>query len=129
MHTAHRRPAAAAARPWPGQHLGDDRGAGFFTVAGGPDLARYPDTVGRPYPTVELSIADPGPDGVGEILVRSPTVMLGYLGLDDGPVDADGGEVAYFATPTQWVVRSHPLPTVAGEKVDKKSLAAEFGSA
>ncbi len=63
---------------------------GFLTVADGRDLARYPDTVGRPYPVVELRIADPDPDGVGEVLARSPTVMLGYAGRGDDTVDAQG---------------------------------------
>ncbi|MCB0936751.1 MAG: AMP-dependent synthetase, partial [Mycobacterium sp.] len=34
--------------------------------------------------------------------------------------------VAYFAVPTRWLIRAHPLPTIAGEKVDKKNLATEF---
>jgi len=194
---------------------GMTEGAGFFTVAGGADLTKYPSSVGRPYPTVELKILDPDDRGVGEVLVRSPTVMLGYLGIDRGPVDSDGwlhtgdlghlnadgylfidgrskdmvirggeniacphveeallshpdvveaaaiglphpdlGEelaavvvyraggrapsehelaehlrdiVAYFAVPTRWLIRQQPLPTIAGEKVDKKNLAAEFG--
>ena len=38
------------------------------------------------------------------------------------------GVLAYFAIPTRWQIREHPLPTVAGEKVDKKGLAAEFGT-
>ncbi len=193
---------------------GMTEGAGFFTVAGGSDLAKYPGSVGPPYPTVELAIADPDDDGVGEVLVRSPTVMLGYVGMDSSPVDSDGwlhtgdlghlndegylfidgrskdmvirggeniscplveeallshpdvveaaaiglphpdlgeelaavvvhrrgdrapsehelaehlrGIVAYFAVPSRWVIRDAPLPTVAGEKVDKKKLAADF---
>jgi acyl-CoA synthetase (AMP-forming)/AMP-acid ligase II len=36
------------------------------------------------------------------------------------------GAVAYFAIPTRWQIRTQPLPTLAGEKVDKKRLAAEF---
>ena len=35
-------------------------------------------------------------------------------------------EVAYFAIPTRWLIRTEPLPTLAGEKIDKKNLAAEF---
>jgi acyl-CoA synthetase (AMP-forming)/AMP-acid ligase II len=193
---------------------GMTEGAGFFTVAGGADLSKYPSSVGRPYPTVELKILDPDDRGVGEVLVRSPTVMLGYVGIEHGPVDSDGwlhtgdlghlnaegylfidgrskdmvirggeniacphveeallshpdvveaaaiglphpdlGEelaavvvyrpggrapseyeltehlrdiVAYFAVPTRWLIRQQPLPTIAGEKVDKKSLAVEF---
>jgi long-chain acyl-CoA synthetase len=34
--------------------------------------------VGVPVPGIEVRIADPDPDGVGEILVSSPSVMLGY---------------------------------------------------
>jgi long-chain acyl-CoA synthetase len=177
-------------------------------------LVSHPGTVGRPFPTVEITIADPDDAGVGEVLVRSPTVMLGYLGIDSGAVDSEGwlhsgdlghlstdgylfidgrskdmvirggeniacphveaallrhpdvveaaalglahpdlgeelaavvvhrpgtrppteddltrhlhNEVAYFAIPTRWLIRTEPLPTLAGEKVDKKNLAAEF---
>ncbi len=194
---------------------GMTEGAGFFTVAGGADLSKFPSSVGRPYATVELKILDPDDRGVGEVAVRSPTVMLGYVGIEDGPVDSEGwlhtgdlghlnadgylfidgrskdmvirggeniacphveeallshpdvveaaaiglphpdlgeelaavvvhraggpapseddlirhlqGVVAYFAIPTRWRIRAQPLPTIAGEKVDKKSLAAEFG--
>ena len=53
-----------------------------------------PGTVGRPYPVVELRIANPDAEGVGEVLARSPTVMLGYVGADPRTnaetVDADG---------------------------------------
>jgi len=64
---------------------------GFVTVAGNRDLAQRPQTVGRPYPNAELKIKDPNETGSGEILVRSPTVMLGYLGMPgDETVDQDG---------------------------------------
>ena len=69
---------------------GMSEGAGFFTLAIGPDLERYPKTVGRAFSTVELTIAEPGDQGAGEILVRSPTLMLGYVGIDDGTVDSEG---------------------------------------
>ncbi|WP_286901541.1 class I adenylate-forming enzyme family protein [Thermocrispum sp.] len=186
---------------------------GFVTVAGNRDLARFPGTVGRPYPVAELRIDDPDDSGRGEIMLRSPTVMLGYLGADDGTVDADGwlrtgdigrindegylfltgrakdivirggeniacahverallahpdvveaavfglphedlGEelaaavtcragtapteeelraflrrrLAHFEVPTTWRISDAPLPTLAGEKVDKKALRAEL---
>jgi long-chain acyl-CoA synthetase len=37
------------------------------------------DTVGKPLPGVELRIADPGSDGIGEVVARSKTVMSHYL--------------------------------------------------
>jgi long-chain acyl-CoA synthetase len=37
------------------------------------------DSVGKPLPGIEVRIADPGADGVGEVSVRSKTVMAGYL--------------------------------------------------
>jgi long-chain acyl-CoA synthetase len=37
------------------------------------------DTVGKPLPGMEVRIVDPSPDGIGEISVRSKTVMSGYL--------------------------------------------------
>ena len=37
------------------------------------------DTVGKPLPGMEVKIVDPGADGIGEVYVRSKTVMSGYL--------------------------------------------------
>jgi long-chain acyl-CoA synthetase len=37
------------------------------------------DTVGKPLPGMEVKIVDPSEDGVGEVYVRSKTVMSGYL--------------------------------------------------
>jgi long-chain acyl-CoA synthetase len=37
------------------------------------------DTVGKPLPGMDLRIADPDSDGIGEVLVHSKTVMSGYL--------------------------------------------------
>jgi len=50
-------------------------------------------TCGRPIAGFELRIDDPGEDGTGEVLLRGPNVMLGYL--DDpeataAAIDADG---------------------------------------
>ncbi|MGE0786044.1 MAG: AMP-binding protein [Sandaracinaceae bacterium] len=50
------------------------------TVATVNDLRPFrADSVGRAVKGVELRIHDPGPDGVGEVWLRGPTVMLGYL--------------------------------------------------
>ena len=47
-------------------------------------------STGRPMPCVEIAFqAHPDlPDG--EVLLRSPTQMSGYFGLDQSPIDADG---------------------------------------
>jgi long-chain acyl-CoA synthetase len=37
------------------------------------------DTVGKPLPGMEIRIINPAPDGVGELIVRSKTIMSGYL--------------------------------------------------
>jgi long-chain acyl-CoA synthetase len=37
------------------------------------------DTVGKPLPGIEVRVVDPASDGVGEVAVRSKTVMAGYL--------------------------------------------------
>jgi len=197
---------------------GMTEGGGFFTVATGADLTRFPKTVGRALPTTELRIDNPGAEGKGEIVARSPTNMLGFVGIspeehraamdsegwlhtgdvghlnDDGYLFIDGrtkdmvirggeniacphveaalmrhpgvieaaavglphpdlgeelaavvvcrpggppptedeltehmrGQVAYFAVPTRWLIRTEPLPTIGTEKVDKKQLATEF---
>ncbi len=69
---------------------GMSEGAGFFTLATGAELERFPKTVGRPFPTIELMIADPDDEGHGEILVRSPSLMLGYVGIDDDTISSEG---------------------------------------
>jgi acyl-CoA synthetase (AMP-forming)/AMP-acid ligase II len=63
---------------------------GPATSASGADTARHPGTCGRPLPCVEIRIEPrPGlPDG--EVLVRSPTQMSGYYGVDPSPIDEDG---------------------------------------
>ena len=186
---------------------------GFMTVAGNADLQSRPGTVGKPYPVVEVRIADPDDAGSGEVQVRAPTVMLRYIGFDDGTVDDEGwlhtgdlghldadghlfldgrskdivirggeniacahveqhllshpsvieaavfgvphddlgeelaaavthrvgepvdaealrthsaGALAYFEIPTLWQISDTPLPTLAGEKLDKKAIKAEY---
>jgi long-chain acyl-CoA synthetase len=60
--------------------------AGTAVTLGG--FAPYrPDTVGKPLPGVEVRIANPGEDGVGEVAVRGRTVMSHYL--DDPEMTAE----------------------------------------
>ena len=44
------------------------------------EAARHPRSAGRPLPGVEVRIANPGDDGVGEIQVASPACFAGYFG-------------------------------------------------
>ena len=46
-----------------------------------------PDTVGRPLPGMEIRIVEPGADGIGEVAIRSKTVMSHYL--DDPEMTAE----------------------------------------
>ena len=38
------------------------------------------------------------------------------------------GALSYFAIPTRWEIRTTPLPTLAGEKIDKRSLTRDFNA-
>jgi len=51
------------------------------------EAAARPDSAGRALPGVELRVARPGSDGIGEIEVRGPSVFSGYVGV--GPESAD----------------------------------------
>lgn len=63
---------------------------GQATAASGKDTADRPGGCGRPLPCVELSILDPNDRQDGEILIRCPTQMIGYFGVDETPIDDDG---------------------------------------
>jgi acyl-CoA synthetase (AMP-forming)/AMP-acid ligase II len=75
----------------PSVTYGMTEAGGTITLARPGVLSDHPGTVGAPLPPVEVRIARPGRDGVGEILVRSPAVMTRYLGdATGGPLDACG---------------------------------------
>ena len=62
------------------------------TRAGDPDVV-VAQTVGRPLPGIDVQVIDQNVDGVGEIIVRSPTMMRGYWQNDDATskaIDANG---------------------------------------
>ncbi len=66
--------------------LGFDLTEGYGLTEAAPVLAvtvpenrLRPGVVGPPLPGVELRIADPDKDGVGEVLAKGPNVMTGYL--------------------------------------------------
>ena len=63
---------------------------GQATGSAGSDKVELLGSTGKPMPLVEISFhSHPGmPDG--EILLRSPTQMSGYYGLDESPIDSQG---------------------------------------
>jgi acyl-CoA synthetase (AMP-forming)/AMP-acid ligase II/NAD(P)-dependent dehydrogenase (short-subunit alcohol dehydrogenase family) len=71
-------------------------GGTHFGLADGPD---YPDSIGPALPGVQCRVVDPdtgeerGPGQPGELIVRAPSVMRGYLGdpaATAAAIDADG---------------------------------------
>ena len=78
---------AAAANPniiadFKDLHLNTLQGYGLTEcsplVAGNTDFFQKDDSAGLPIPNVEYKIDSPNEEGIGEILVKGPNVMLGY---------------------------------------------------
>ncbi|MCC7286567.1 MAG: acyl--CoA ligase [Burkholderiaceae bacterium] len=63
---------------------------GVVAAGTGSDIEGRPGCVGRPLPVAEIRIANPDPNGVGEIVVRTPSATIGYLGDDKPVADAEG---------------------------------------
>lgn len=63
---------------------------GQATASAGSENVEMLGSTGRPLPCVEVGfLSHPGlPDG--EVLLRSPTQMSGYFGLDESPIDKEG---------------------------------------
>ena len=57
-------------------------------VIGNNDRLQLPDSVGVPLPGVEAKIHDPDVNGVGEIYVKGPMVMLGYYNNEEATREA-----------------------------------------
>jgi long-chain acyl-CoA synthetase len=64
--------------------------SGFVASASASELLERPGTTGRIMPVLDVRILNPDRDGVGEIAVRGPTVMLGYAGESTSAVDDEG---------------------------------------
>ena len=82
------------------------------------------DAAGLPLPGLEVRISGPDQDGKGEILVRGPSVMLGYYKNDEATrqvLDADG----WFATGDYGSLDSDGFLHVSGRK--KNVIVASNG--
>lgn len=61
---------------------------GVVSTAAGQSVLSRPGCVGQPLPVTSIRIDNPAADGSGEVLVRSPSVMVGYWGAGrDSPID------------------------------------------
>lgn len=57
-------------------------------VAGNTDFFQKDDSAGLPIPNVEYKIDSPNSEGVGEIIVKGPNVMLGYYNNPEATANA-----------------------------------------
>ena len=83
-------------------------------------LMRHPDVVEAA--AIGLSHPDLGEELAAVVVCRPG----GPLPTEAELTEHMRGEVAYFAVPTRWLIRTEPLPTIGTEKLDKKKLATEF---
>lgn len=97
--------------------------------------ARKPGTVGLPLPGLEVAVVDPGgrrlPAGTpGEVVIKGPTLMRGYLGLPEETASTlrDGwlhsGDVGYFDEDGYLVIsdRIKDLIIWGGENISAKEV-------
>jgi len=63
---------------------------GPATTAAAKESEEHPGTCGRALPLVEIRLAPQPGFTDGEVLIRSPTQMSGYFGLDETPIDTEG---------------------------------------
>ncbi len=97
-----------------------------------------PGTVGRTIPGVELQIAEPDADGVGEVLARGPNVMKGYFrdeATTRATLDDDGwlhtGDLGRFDGRGRLVVVGRAkdvVVTASGENLYLDDLEAKLGT-
>ena len=90
---------------------------GSGIVAGGQDPETLFDpAAGRPLHRAEVRIAEPGPDGLGEIQVRGPMVFPGYLG--ESSSSDEQFEDGWFSTGDLGSIGTDGLLRVADRRAD-----------
>jgi acyl-CoA synthetase (AMP-forming)/AMP-acid ligase II len=63
---------------------------GQATAAAGSENLELLGSTGRPFPCVEIRLLPNAGLPDGEVLLRSPTQMSGYYGLEESPIDSEG---------------------------------------
>jgi long-chain acyl-CoA synthetase len=92
--------------------------------------------VGKPVPGVEVKVAEPNEQGVGEVLARGPNVMAGYTNPEDtrAAIDEDGwlhtGDLGKIDSKGQLSIVGRlkdVVVTATGENVHPDDLEREIG--
>jgi long-chain acyl-CoA synthetase len=123
-----------------GLHLSEGYGlteaSPVLSVAEGRPGARA-GNVGRAVPGVELRIADPNSEGIGEVVARGPNVMLGYVDDEDATrrvIDEDGwlhtGDLGKLDGKGRLVIvgrAKDTIVTATGENVYPDDVEARLG--
>ena len=95
------------------------------------------DTVGKPLSGMEVKIVDPAEDGVGEVYVRSKTIMAGYLDDPDLTAEAfsDGwlktGDLGRFDSTGHLLLsgrKKNMIVTEEGKNIYPEDIEAVFES-
>jgi acyl-CoA synthetase (AMP-forming)/AMP-acid ligase II len=86
----------------------------LLTVSNPLDGERRPGAVGVPLPEVEAVIDEPDEHGVGELLVRGPSLFRGYWGRPGSVTDTDG----WFATGDLASVAADGYVTIRGRRTE-----------
>jgi len=124
-----------------GLHLAEGYGlteAAPVLTVDAPRPGARPGTVGRAIPGVELRIAEPDDQGVGEVLARGPNVMKGYFRNSEATtevLDADGwlhtGDLGRIDPRGKLVVVGRAkdvVVTATGENVYLDDVEAKLGA-
>jgi malonyl-CoA/methylmalonyl-CoA synthetase len=85
----------------------------LLTLSNPLDGERRPGTVGTPLPGIEAALEDPDTQGVGELLVRGPTLCRGFWGRPDAI-----GTGQWFATGDLASVAPDGYVTICGRRTE-----------
>ena len=121
-------------RDLPGVQAGVPTGYGLTencgqaTAASGRDTLKHPGSAGRPLPLAEISFRTDEDLPDGEVLIRSPTQMTRYIGVDESPIDTEGwlhtGDLGHFDEEGRlWITgRAKDLIIRGGENIAPASV-------